>query len=221
MARITASTVTSGSGVEETRIVSSLIPTGCHQAPSAASAGSGQSVFDRQRDAVGGEAAARDPADEPVRGRHPVAIEQGVQAGLLGASACVDGGRDLDVEAEFAQQRDPGASAIEGARPAVAVVQLGRPGVQRHLHRHAVGVERVQHAPARAARQHHRVGEDGDRRPARGHPDQLAELGVQERLAAGDQDLAPAEPGELLARAGGDLDRQPARAARGGEAAQQ
>lgn len=79
---------------------------------------------------------------------------------------------------------------------AVAVVELGRSGVQRDLHRHPCRVEALERSPARAARQQHRVGEDRHRDPARGGVDDLGEVRGEERLAAGREDLTAAEAGE-------------------------
>ena len=169
----------------------------------------------RELDAPVGEAGARDAPHEAILLGDAVGVEQPVQPGLLGAVGLVDRGRDADGEAELAQQRDSRARPVEAARSAVGVVQPRRAGVQRHLEHDAVAVERLQRPPPASPREQHRVGEDrhGQERGAR--LDELAEVRVEERLAAGQQQLAAAEAGELLGRSARHVDLQaPGRGAR-------
>ncbi len=179
---MTARTVTTGSGVDAICMAGSEMPTGCHQAPSAVSVGSGHS-----------------------------------SSMVSGVDRC----GDPHAESERTGELDPGARVVERSLAAVAVVQLRRGGVERDLERDAVAVERFERAAARAAMEDHRVGQDRDRRPADGLGGDGRQLGHEERLAAGEQRLAAAEAGELLARPAHDVQRQPprARARRGHRAA--
>ena len=138
-------------------------------------------------------------------------IKQRAQLLLLGGVGLGDRRRDLDAEPARAQQLDSGARPVEAARAAMRVMQPGARGVQGDLHRHRPRVQPVERAAPRTAPQQHRVGQDRDGGTLTGDARERTELRVQERLAAGQQHLASAESGELLAGPPRDVDIQPSR----------
>ena len=90
----------------------------------------------------------------------------------------------------------------------MAVVQLRRCRVQRDLQRDPLAIQRLQGAAPVAPVEHHAVGENGDRNMLGDRVDELTDVGVEERLAAGDHHLGAVAGNELGNCGPGQLDRQ-------------
>jgi len=212
-ARMTARTVTAGSGTEETCIAGSVTPTGCHHAPSAVRVGSGQM--------------RSTPMSTPQSAR-PVRATRRTRRSLAG------------IPSRWSSSWSPTSSVVSASSTVAAIlIRMPRsraraipararsklpaprwrscsddvPGSSETLKSHAVLIEPLEQAPPGAAAENHRVGEDGDGGPPLGGGDELAELGIKERLSPGEEDLAAAETGELLASAAGDFRIEAARGA--------
>ena len=135
------------------------------------------------------------------------AVEISGSRGVLGQV----GRRHPDPEVELPGQLD--ALQCAGVRPGatLSVVEARACGVQADLERHPVTVEGLQGLAAPAPCVDHRIGQHGGRHVLGGPGHELAEVGVEEGFAAGDEPLPAALLGELLGSADRGLDRHQAR----------
>lgn len=75
----------------------------------------GPDAVDADVDAPVRQAGTRDASDEAVLGGYSVTVEQLVESGFFRRVGFVDGGGDLDPDAQVARQGNPGTRAVEAS----------------------------------------------------------------------------------------------------------
>src|SRR6266404_1271574 len=154
----------------------------------------GHQIRARERDALRGETTQRDSPDDAIRGCNGVPIEKLLEP--VGIFVACHGSREPDPEAGVARGLDPRPGALPGSRPTMAVVQLGRRTVEADLQRQPVAWQRSERGQSSAVQQH-AVGEHRGRRRVRAGAQDRNDVGQQEWLAAGHEELLEPERSRL------------------------